>query len=58
MYLCEAGREAQFLRRYAGAGGGARIEATLAGVRRTDTGDIAAVQTDDGRAIAGDFFVD
>jgi tryptophan halogenase len=57
-YHFDAGLYAQFLRHYAEARGVTRIEATLVGASRADNGDIAAVQTDDGRAIAGDFFVD
>lgn len=57
-YHFDAGLYAQFLRRYAEARGVIRIEATLAGASRADNGDVAAVQSDDGRAIAGDFFVD
>ncbi len=57
-YHFDAGLYAQFLRRYAEARGVTRIEATLAGASRADNGDIAAVQTDDCRAIEGDFFVD
>ncbi len=57
-YHFDAGLYAKFLRGYAEARGVTRIEAKLVGASRADTGDIAAVQTDDGRAVAGDFFVD
>ena len=57
-YHFDAGLYAAFLRDYAEARGVTRIEATLAGAKRADNGDIAAVVTRDGRAIAGDFFID
>ena len=57
-YHFDAGLYAAFLRKYAEARGVVRLEGTLAGATRSDTGDIAAVMTDDGRAIAGDFFLD
>lgn len=57
-YHFDAGLYAAFLRDYAEARGVTRIEATLAGAKRTADGDIASVVTKDGREIAGDFFVD
>ncbi len=57
-YHFDAGLYAQLLRKYAEARGVVRIEGLLQGATRTAEGDIAAVVTDDGRAIDGDFFVD
>ncbi|MBN8500940.1 MAG: tryptophan 7-halogenase [Sphingomonadales bacterium] len=57
-YHFDAGLYAEFLRAYAEERGVIRIEATLQGATRTAEGDIAAVVTDDGRTIAGDFFID
>jgi tryptophan halogenase len=57
-YHFDAGLYAAFLRDYAETRGVTRIEATLAGSRRAETGDITAVVTADGREIAGDFFID
>ena len=57
-YHFDAGLYAAFLRRYAEARGVVRVEGLLAGAKRAENGDIAAVVTNDGREIAGDFFVD
>ena len=57
-YHFDAGLYAAFLRKYAEARNVTRIEGTLAGATRTADGDIAAVSTNDGRTIEGDFFVD
>ena len=57
-YHFDAGLYAAFLRKYAEARGVTRIEGLLKGAARTSEGDIAAVVTDDGRTIAGDFFID
>ena len=57
-YHFDAGLYAAFLRRYAEARGVTRIEGTIAGASRTDDGDIAGVQLDGERSVAGDFFID
>ena len=57
-YHFDAGLYATFLRKYAEARGVTRVEGLLNGATRTADGDIAAVVTDDGRTIAGDFFID
>ena len=57
-YHFDAGLYAAFLRKYAEARGVVRLEGLLAGAKRGDNGDIAAVMTDDGRELAGDFFLD
>ena len=57
-YHFDAGLYAQFLRRYAEARGVTRLEGKIAGATRSPDGDIAGVQLDDGRSVAGDFFVD
>lgn len=57
-YHFDAGLYAAFLRRHAEAMGVARHEGKVARVVRAEDGDIAAVQTDDGRSFEGDFFID
>lgn len=57
-YHFDAGLYAAFLRKYGEARGVVRVEGLLKGATRGADGDIAAVVTDDGRSIAGDFFVD
>jgi tryptophan halogenase len=57
-YHFDAGLYAAYLRRYAEARGVARHEGLIGSVRRAENGDIAAVHTEDGREIAGDFFID
>ena len=57
-YHFDAGLYAAFLRTYAEARGVRRIEGLIGGATRGAGGDIATVVTDDGRTIAGDFFVD
>ena len=57
-YHFDAGLYAAFLRKYAEARGVVRAEGKLTGATRSDSGDIAAVMTDDGRSFAGDFFID
>ena len=57
-YHFDAGLYAGFLRNYSEARGVTRHEGKIAGVRHADNGDIAAVMTDDGREVAGDFFID
>ncbi|MCZ8173527.1 MAG: tryptophan 7-halogenase [Brevundimonas sp.] len=57
-YHFDAGLYAGYLRRYAEARGVVRHEGVIAAVRRAENGDIAAVRTEDGREIAGDFFID
>ncbi len=58
-YHFDAGLYAAFLRRRAEAGGVKRVEGKIASVERDDaTGHVAAVVLDDGRRIAGDFFID
>ncbi len=57
-YHFDAGLYAAFLRNYAEARGVVRIEGLLKGATRDADGDIAAVVTDDGQSIAGNFFVD
>ena len=58
-YHFDAGRYAAFLRRRAEAAGVARVEAKIASVERDPAnGHVAAVLLDDGRRIAGDFFID
>lgn len=57
-YHFDAGLYAAFLRSYAEKRGVIRHEGLIASVSRTEKGDIASVATDDGREIAGDFFID
>lgn len=57
-YHFDAGLYARFLRQYAEARGVKRIEGLIAGAKRADNGTIAAVMLDDGRELAGDFFID
>ncbi|WP_337847601.1 tryptophan halogenase family protein [Sphingomonas sp.] len=58
-YHFDAGLYAAFLRRRAEAGGVARVEGKIASVERdAASGHVAAVLLDDGRRIAGDFFID
>ena len=57
-YHFDAGLYAAFLRKYAEARRVTRHEGMVKAVRRADNGDIAAVSLDDGREIAGDFFID
>ncbi|HEX8485916.1 tryptophan halogenase family protein [Sphingomonas sp.] len=54
----DAGLYAAFLRRHAEAAGVVRHEGQVCMVERGDDGDIASVTLDDGRIVAGDFFVD
>ncbi|MEL7681711.1 tryptophan halogenase family protein [Citromicrobium bathyomarinum] len=58
-YHFDASLYAAYLRRLAEARGAARIEGKVASVERNGaSGDIAAVALEDGRRIAGDFFID
>lgn len=57
-YHFDAALYAAYLRRFAEARGVERHEGTIVGAERTEGGDIAAVVLDDGRRIAGDFFID
>ena len=57
-YHFDSGLYAQFLRRRAEASGVKRVEGTIADVARRADGDIAHVTLDDGRDIAGEFFID
>jgi tryptophan 7-halogenase len=57
-YHFDAGLYAAYLRRNAEGNGVVRHEGKVQAVRRSDTGDIAAVLLDDAREIAGDFFID
>ena len=57
-YHFDAGLYAGYLRRYSEAKGVIRHEGKVKSVRRCDNGDIAAVTLDDGRELAGDFFID
>ncbi len=58
-YHFDASRYAGLLRRHAESMGVHRIEGRVVGVERvTETGDIAALRLDDGRRVAGDFFID
>lgn len=57
-YHFDAGLYAAFLRRYSEERGVMRHEGKIAGTTRNVEGDIAAVVLDDGRQIAGDFFID
>lgn len=55
----DASLYARYLRRYAESGGVTRVEGRIEGVAQDpETGFISSVQLSDGRAIAGDFFVD
>jgi tryptophan 7-halogenase len=57
-YHFDAGLYAAYLRRYAEARGVVRHEGKVAGVTRTNSGDLARVALDGDRTIAGDFFID
>ena len=57
-YHLDASLFAQVLRRTAEAAGVTRTEGRIDGVARADNGDIAAVMLEDGRRVAGDFFLD
>lgn len=57
-YHFDAGLYAQYLRRYAEKRGVTRIEGLVSGISRAQNGDIAALELDGGRCVAGDFFVD
>jgi tryptophan 7-halogenase len=57
-YHFDASAYARYLRSHAEARGVRRIEATVAGARLDERGMIEAVRLTDGRAIAGDFFID
>ena len=58
-YHFDAGLYAAFLRRRAEAGGVGRVEGKIASVERDPAnGHVAAVVLDDGRRVAGDFFID
>ncbi|TFI58975.1 tryptophan 7-halogenase [Sphingomonas parva] len=58
-YQFDASLYAAFLRRFAEARGVERIEGRIVAVRRdAETGFIAAVTLQDGRSVAGEFFVD
>ncbi len=57
-YHFDAGLYAAFLRTWSEARGVVRHEGKIGGVTRAENGDIAAVVLDDGREIAGDFFID
>ena len=58
-YHFDAGRYAAFLRRFAEGLGVTRIEGRIAQVERHgETGDLAAVTTEAGAHLAGDFFID
>jgi tryptophan 7-halogenase len=55
----DAGLYAAFLRRYAEENGVTRLEGRIVGTRlRGADGDVEAVELEDGRAIAGDLFID
>jgi tryptophan halogenase len=58
-YQFDAGLYAAYLRDYAMARGAQRIEGKIIGVdQHPETGFVTAVRPDDGRAIAGDLFID
>ncbi len=58
-YHFDAGLYAQLLRGYAERNGVTRIEGRIRSVTRdADNGDIAALEMEDGRTVAGDFFID
>ncbi len=58
-YHFDAGLYAAYLRRLAEANGAVRVEGIVGSVERHgESGDIAAVALEDGRRIAGDFFLD
>ena len=57
-YHLDASLLARFLRRLAEAAGVARTEGRVVGVERAEDGDVAAVTLEDGRRVAGDFFLD
>jgi tryptophan 7-halogenase len=57
-YHFDAGLYAGFLRSYAEKRGVKRHEGMIASVRRAENGEIGSVLTNDGREIAGDFFID
>ncbi|QDX26620.1 tryptophan 7-halogenase [Sphingomonas suaedae] len=58
-YHFDAGLYAAFLRRRAEAGGVRRVEGRIASVERDgESGHVTAVVLDDGRCVAGDFFID
>lgn len=58
-YHFDAALYAAFLRRYSEARGVTRVEGKVAGVERAgESGDIAALQLEGGRRIAGDFYID
>ena len=57
-YHFDAGRYAAFLRRHAEAGGVRRLEGRIAGVTRDSRGHVDALHLEDGRAVAGELFVD
>ena len=58
-YHLDAGRYAAFLRAVAERDGARRIEGKIAQVRRDpQTGDITALQLEDGRSVEGDLFID
>jgi tryptophan halogenase len=54
----DASLVAQFLRRQAEEAGVVRTEGRITRVERGENGNVAAVMLDDGRRIAGDFFLD
>lgn len=49
---------ARYLRRYAETLGVTRVEATVRGALRSDSGTIASVALEDGRSISADMFID
>ncbi|MCJ2177692.1 tryptophan halogenase family protein [Novosphingobium album (ex Hu et al. 2023)] len=57
-YHFDASLYAAFLRRHAEGMSVTRHEGRVAQVQRHENGDIAAVETEDGRTFAGDFFID
>jgi len=57
-YHFDAYRVGAFLRDHARTLGVGHIEARIAAAVLAETGDIAALKADDGREIAGDFFID
>ncbi len=58
-YHFDASLYAAFLRRRAEAGGVTRIEGKIGGVEHhADTGHVTALKLEDGRTVAGDFFID
>ena len=57
-YHLDAGLAAKYLRRLAEAAGVIRTEGRVVGVERSGQGNVSAVALENGRSVAGDFFLD